>query len=385
MRWNKIITIMIVMYSSVVESSAYIPNNNFVVFETPKTNLVNTYRNKINNNKGNITILVESITTLLEQAKSNNSELLFGKIESLLINNLETVNKSDKLKTLYADVLQRRHAFDSALKYLENVELPKSNLMRSTLYQNLGEFAKASIECRKLIGKINIFVATTCITHARSYQGKLQSSFSSLKGLNESISESDRSTKIWSLTALAEMASRAGESDLSLKYYLQANRLEPNNAHIMSEWVDVLYNFNEDTQIVSLLEGNKSEIRLKLRYLRSQYKLGNYQTIVNEKLKRELSNAISLLELRKDKRHYDTRAEYYIWIKPDAEKSLYWARQNWAVSETPVAAKLLLRAAKLGINMDAANEINEWIRKTKVEDNELDKMVVNMINGEMII
>ena len=92
-----------------------------------------------------------------------------------------------------------------------------------------------------------------------------------------------------------------------------------------------------------------------------------------------------LTELRQDKRHYDTRAEYYLWIKKDSAKALHWAKINWEVSKTPAAASLLTMASKISGDIQSINEVRAWLRTSKVEDDNLESLLDTIQNMEMVI
>lgn len=380
---KKTLFVTMLVLSNIVESSSYIPNDDFVLLEVPETNLVKVYRNKIDNNPNDVQLLTSLVNELVIQAKKLNSDLLFGQIESMLTKNKIILEANDKLKILYADVLQHRHAFDKAKKYLEKIDESNATLIRATIYQNLGEYSNASRECKNLVGRINIFVASTCLVHARSYQGNLNQSYNALKKISRNIQ--DPLNKLWSLTALAEMAYRNGSSDESLYYYQQANQLSPDNKHILSEWVDVLYNENKQSEIIALLENSHSDMRLNLRYLRSIFETSKYVDADHKKDLQNLSNAITLTELRKDQRHYDTRAEYYLWIKRDSDKALSWAKKNWNVSKTPAAARLLFMTSKISGDISLLKEIKKWMVSSNIEDRHLEKLISSMVSMEMLI
>jgi len=380
---KKTLFITMLALSNIAESSSYIPKDDFILLEVPETNLVAVYRNKINNNPNDVQLLASLINELIEQAKKQNSDLLFGQIESMLAKNRRILETNDKLRILYADVLQHRHAFDKAKKYLEKIDESNAILIRATIYQNLGEYSNASRECKNLVGRINIFVASTCLIHARSYQGNLNHSYNALKKISRNIQ--DPLNKLWSITALAEMAYRNGNSDESLDYYQQANKISPDNKHILSEWVDVLYSENKQSEILALLEDNHSDMRLNIRYLRSIFETSKYVEADHKKDFQDLSNAITLTELRKDQRHYDTRAEYYLWIKRDSDKALSWANKNWNVSKTPAAARLLFMTSKMSGDISLLKEIKKWMVSSNIEDSHLEKLFSSMVSFETVI
>lgn len=378
-----IITVLLSIVS-VVESSEYIPDDDYILLEVPKLNLVDSYRNKLKNSPGNIPLLIQVTKSLITKAKKDNSDLLFGQIESILMKYKSTVVKNNTLKTLYADILQHRHAFYKAKIALKDINSSQAILMRATIYQNLGEYSDASSECKKLLGKVNILVAVTCITHAKSYQSKLTENFTILKKVMNNFTGENSATKTWALTALGEMAYRMGSLDESIGYYQQANKLSPDNTHIISEWVDILFSMNKHDEIISLLKDNHEDMRLNLRYLRSLIETNRYNELLHGTEKESLKDLITITELREDQRHYDTRAEFYIWINKDSNKALNWARENWSVIKTPAAAKLLLIASKLTKNKTNLGEVKAWFEQNNIEDNSLRRMLSLLIKFEVV-
>lgn len=383
---NYKIIIMTVLLSivSIVESSEYIPGDDYILLEVQKLTLVDSYRNKLKNTPGNIALLIEATKDIIAKAKKDNSDLLFGQVESILVKYKSTVLKNNTLKTLYADILQHRHAFYKAKIFLKDINSSQAILMRATIHQTLGEYSNASSECNKLIGKVNILVIVTCITHAKSYQGKLTTNYNILKKVMNNFTDEDSATKTWALTALGEMAYRMGSLEESIGYYQQANKLNPDNTHIISEWVDILFSMNKQDEIISLLKDNHDDMRLNLRYLRSLIETNRYNELLHGTEKASLKDLITITELREDQRHYDTRAEFYIWINKDSNKALNWARENWSVTKTPAAAKLLLIASRLTNNKTNLGEVKAWFEQNNIEDNSLRRMLSLLVKFEVV-
>jgi len=350
-----------------------------------ETSLLRYYRNKLENDPTNINLLITATKELIAKAKNDNSDLLFGNIESILMQYEKVVLSNDKLKIIYASVLQYRHAFNKAKKYLNKINSDEANLMRATIHQNLGEYVLASNECRKLVGVIDLLIASTCVVHARSYQGKLKQSYASLKKIEEFFSKIDKRNHSWTITALAEMAERLGYYDSSEKYYQQAHLLNPKNYHVISEWVDVLSIKNRHKEIIELLEHKYDDIRLNLRYQRALIATNFFDYSKHTVVLNKLREAIAIIELREDKRHYDTRAEYYLWINSNPEKALHWAKRNWSVSKIPKSARLLLLSANISNNMEAKNTVLDWYKINKIEDYVLRGLISRIVSHEVTI
>jgi len=357
------------IYVSFSQAKPFVPDDNFVVLNIDKKNEYQYEQSK--------TEINAHVKSLLLKAKKNQE--IYGKIESILLRNKNIVNSNNELKYYYANVLQHRHAFEKAKEIIKNVPLNKANILRANIHMNLGEYKQAEAECKKLIGKADILIVSTCILHAESYMGRLDQSYKRLKRIYKSSNESNIQYISWVLTALAEMSSRLGFYKQSINYYQKANEIIPNDSHILSERVDLLYEIKDYQKIISLLENNHRDTRLNLRYQRALNKLN----MKNKDLER-LHQDIVLLELRQDKRHYDTRAEYYIWIHRNPEKALHWARNNWSVAKTIQSAKLLLAAAVIAKDKSDIKKIRGWFRKTSVEDTSLQKTLDKALSHEVI-
>lgn len=376
-----ILLMLVVIYDA--SASPFFPQENDVVFKVNKLK-----RSLFDNTLLNENDLTIKVRNLISQARETNNPLMFGKVEALLIKNRNVVKTSEKLKIYYADVLQQRHAFSDAIYKVDKINTSEANLLRATINLNLGEYKKASSECKKLIGKVDFMVASTCLLHAESYQGNLLHSLTALEKINKIFEINEKTSSIWTLTALADMSNRLGNNNASLKYYEKALEIKPNNTHVMSEMIDVLYEMQQQDKIVKVLEGNHADIRLNLRYFRST----NLHDGLSHKNLPELiklKNEILLLEMRKDMRHYDTRAEYYIWIEKEPAKAIFWAQKNWEVSHTPTSAKLLIHALSsnktLPLHKEMAKEVENWAKDNNVEDSSLIKMIKKMTAHEVMV
>jgi len=349
-------------------AGSFQPNENTVLLKVTKIDLAKKYREKVNSNLNDINEVTRLTKEIIEKAKVGNDDLLYGKIEAVLIENKVLVENNEQLKLFLSKLLQHRHAFKAALNYLKNNDSVDANLTRAVILMNIGQYKKASNECKKLIGKSSLLLASTCLLHAESLQGKLVASYTSLKKVLNNTQEEDETLKIWAMTALADMANRLGNKKESLFYFSISNELAPNDAHIMSEWIDVLHNLNEQSMIQEILKNNHADIRLNLRYLRSLMLTQSYNHSLHHKNLKRLGESVMLMELRQDKRHYDTRAEYYTWINIDPEKAYFWAKKSWQVTRTPTAAKLLVLTSRSVNNNDVVKFVKNWVETKKIED-----------------
>ncbi|MBN4080166.1 hypothetical protein JYT31_00740 [Beggiatoa alba] len=370
--------------SGMVEAMPYQPEDDFLLYKVKDSSLLNSVRKRLNKNPEKLDVFIGSIKNLLKKARQKNSPLLFGEIESILRKHSDLVSKNNTLKVYLADVLQHRHAFEQAKWQLKQVNTAEANLMRASIFLNLGEYSKASKECKKLIGQTHILVASTCVLHTESYRGKLQQSYSALEKIFTQFKGENKLHQLWLITALAEMANRIGQYERSRYFYQKANDIKPGDAHILSEWVEVLYSLNKQNKIIELLEYNHQDIRLNLRYIRSLYARKKQHEVTLKELKK-LKQGITILERRQDKQHYDTRAEYAIWISLDPEQAMKWASRNWQLAKTPESAKLLLMASGLANEKKFINEIKAWIRSSKIEDFSLMEMIAKLTSQELVV
>ena len=363
-------------------AESFQPNENTVLLKVKKIDLAKKYKEKMNSNLKNINKIVRLTKDIIEKAKVSNDDMLYGEIEAVLVENKIIVENSEQLKLYFSKLLQHRHAFKAALDYLESNNSVDANLTRAVILTNIGQYKKASYECKKLIGKSSLLLASTCLLHAESFQGKLLSSYTRLKNVLNNFQEEDKVLKVWAMTALADMANRLGNKNKALLYFSASNKLTPNNAHIMSEMIDVLHALNEQSMIQEILKNDHADIKLNLRYLRSLMITQSYNHSLHHKDLKRLNESILLMELRQDERHYDTRAEYYTWIRLDSKKSYYWAKKNWQVTRTPAAARLLVVSEQNVKDSDAIKDVSHWVGNNKIEDSYLLKLLSDKLHQD---
>jgi len=364
----KITVFVILSLSQSSYASEFYPKDNDVLLTIDKIDIVSTYKKIINANKGDVQVLKHATKEAIQQAKDSNDTLLFGEIEAVLIKNQEMVLKNDALKTYMADLLQNRHAFDEAKLLLRGIPSTEAALMRAVLFTNLGEYDAAAKDCKKVFGRANILLASTCVLHAKSFNGSLESNYNALTRILKNHTEETELIKLWTITALADMANRLGRTEESLEYYNEAYLIKIDDAHLLSNWVDVLFQNNAHDEIIFLLKDNHRDIRLNLRYLRSLKLAGYFDSSKHGDDLEALNQEIRITELRKDRRHYDTRAEYYRWINIKPEQAQFWARKNWRAVKTPASAKLLFITSKIINDSQEINDLVKWFEENKIED-----------------
>ena len=374
---KRIITVFLYLiitlnFSNIAIAKSIMPDDDVVLLKSDKTDIVKRYRSIIEKNPDNIDLIYQLSNTLLLKAKKENDTSLFGKIEAILVKNKKALVNDENLRIIYADVLQRRHAFNEAIKNIENIDTVQANIMRALIFQNTGNYSEAENECLKLNGKSPRIVSETCILHARSFTGQLKESYFSLSKLLKYFNSTSNQYKSWSLTALAEMASRLGELEKSEILYRKSYQTNPNN-HILAEWVDSLHKLDKQKEIQALLKDKHEDLRLKLRYIRS---LKLTQDVGEQHVVKELNKHIALIELREDKIHYDARIEYYLWINRDVNKAYYWAKKNWLKYKTPVAAGFLLATSPHNIDENLTTSVIEWRKSNNIEDINIDNLLL---------
>lgn len=271
-------------------------------------------------------------------------------IEKSLIEN----NTTDKnLWLAWAQVQQHQHNFVIAQQALENVlqQDPaniNANLLAARIYVIQENPLAARNACLKLLGSADLFTVTACSLEANTYlnPGDLGSSYQQLKQLinSQGLPSDERGT--WVIQMLADMAMRNKDPAAAASWLEQ--RLQNASVNYLSQWADAQLALNNAAQVIQHLAkviNNAPEMddALLLRLALAEKKINSIDNVWQNKL----TERVVLREQRQDNLHANEMTVYYLDIKPNPVKALYWAKINIVSAREAHDKELLARAEAL--------------------------------------
>lgn len=272
-----------------------------------------------------------------------------------------------KFKLAYLQ--QHFHEFDQALKTLSKLEnTAQTNLLKASIYLTQGKVSLAKSTCSALIGKTEHLLATTCIAKAMSRNGQWQQSYEMLRSMTlqhtgNQFKNAKTDSLQWAYATLAEIALQLNKKQVAENYYQQVLQLKSTDVVSRIEYSDFLINQARYEDVIKLTAGYTSNTAIFIRFVRANHAL-NKPT--GKDYGPELKEAVLTMKNRNLHLHYDTLAEYSLYIKNKPQEALKWAKLHWAKQKTPRDTLLLTKSARSANDFAVLGMISNWNRQLQL-------------------
>lgn len=269
--------------------------------------------------------------------------------------------RGGKFKLAYLQ--QHFHDFDKALVTLASLESsPQTNLLKASIYLTQGKVSNARSACSTLIGKVDNLLATTCIAKSMSRNGQWQQAYGMLRSMitqqaGTQLKPSNTDSVQWAYATLAEIALQLNKTQVAENYYQKVLRLKPTDVVSRIEYADFLINMARYEDAVTLTANHTNNTTIFIRFVRANRAL-NKPT--GKDYRSELKYAVLAMKNRNLHLHYDTLAEYSLFIENKPHEALKWSKLHWAQQKTPRDALLLEKSARAANDIVVLEEIDGW-------------------------
>lgn len=326
----------------------------------------------------NLKLAVELAQRYIEHGRAEADPRYFGYAEAVLKRWSDMVDPPLVVRLLRATLRQNRHDFDGALGDLlqvlaENPRNAQAWLTRAVIQQVRGEVAEAQRSCLALLRLADGLVANTCIANVGSLSGKATESHALLRRALEQSPSANTRMRAWALTALGEIAQRMGDNPAAERAFRQALALTPRDAYLLAAYADLLLDQHRPQDVKALIEEPAARIDgllLRLALAEQQLQSAMIDTHVNS-----LRARFDAGRQRGDQLHQGEEARFALHLLKDTSEGLRLSQANFTVQREPRDARVLLEAALVAKNRDAAQPALDLITRTGLEDVRLKALV----------
>jgi Tfp pilus assembly protein PilF len=288
------------------------------------------------------------------------------------------------VRLLRATLLQGTHRFPAAMADLDAVTAAdpanaQAWLTRATVQTVLGQYGPATASCARLSALAGELASITCLTNVSGLTGRLLKSDMLLAATLARSAGAEPALQAWTLTQLAEMATRRGNARLAEARYQAALRLTPRDSYLLGAYADFLLDSRRPAEAAALLKDQRRVDGLLLRYAlalkqqdgRSPGQARDPNAATTAALAEavlELQARFDAAALRGDSIHQREHARYELHLRSNAKAALALAQQNWNVQKEPADLRILLEAAQQAGDRAAAAAALAWLAQTGLED-----------------
>ena len=276
----------------------------------------------------------------------------------------------DAILVLRATLRQSTHHFKEALDDLSIVVRNNSDnaqawITRATVLTVLGDFTAAKASCMRLYSRAPELVVQTCLSGIGSISGEARTSYDQLKTALARAADADPDIRIWTITLLAEMAVRLGESAAAQDWFKQAMALGEPDSYLLAAYADFLLDQQRAPEVVRLLKDKTRIDSLLLRYAIALKATGGAEAA---RQRDALTQRFDAAMLRGDTVHQREQARFELALRGDARAAVRLAKLNWAVQKEPADLRILAETAAASGDAEATELVRQWIAKAKLED-----------------
>ena len=318
----------------------------------------------------------------LELSRREEDPRYLGYAEAALVRWSQRPQPPPEVMLLRASLRLARVDYDSAERDLRAlIESPApeghaARITRASLYVSKGEPAAALADCEAATAYVSPLVASTCVAAARGLAGDAADALADLEQALSASPGAPVATLLWAHGVAAELAQRLGRTQAARQHFevavrrmAAANTTDPG---LLASYADFLLDQGEPRQTQVLLGPYERQDSLLLRLTLAERALAlagdaAAASAADEHMRR-LALRFQEMRERGDRSHLREQALFELGIRRDAARALQLIRQSWAFLREPVDARLYLRAAIAAKEPTAALPVQDWLRKSGLQD-----------------
>jgi Tfp pilus assembly protein PilF len=208
-------------------------------------------------------------------------------------------------------------------------------------------------------------VVQTCLSSVDSVSGKARPAYAALQQALAQAPSADPNLRIWTITLLAEMATRLGDDRAAEAYFREALAYDGADSYLLAAYADFLLDHGRAPEVVRLLADKIRADALLLRYALALKATGSPEAARHIGV---LQSRFEAAMLRRDSVHQREQARFELSLRDNPAAGVRLAKQNWAVQKEPADLRILADAAAASGDAEAARLAQGWIRQSGIED-----------------
>jgi hypothetical protein len=304
-----------------------------------------------------------------------------GRAEAVLARVAGRQDASAALRRLYAETLQYRHAFSSAEALLDAVlrAMPHdaaARTQRASVRLVRGDFAGARGDCALLVagGTVDSTLGVACLAEAYAGSGQLEQAQILLDRFSASSEGAEAAARAYLLAVRAELRERSLDLDRAIVDYRDALVLAPRDDSIRAALADALATHGDAPGAIALLDLERPSLALLVR--RAALTRGPER----DELRARASAWLELERARGDSVH-NREASMLALDAGDAPRALTAALENFTLQKELADVRVLARAAVAARNVQAQQQLRNWLRGTGFRDAVTENILASPARG----
>jgi tetratricopeptide (TPR) repeat protein len=272
-----------------------------------------------------------------------------------------------------AMIKQSRHDFDGALRDLdEALRVQPANmqawLARAAILRLLARYDEARSSCMPLADAKDALLAITCIGEVDGLNGLAPRSFDALERYYRGERRISDEQRQWTLTVLADMATRLGRTETAEIYFKDALSLPKPPLYLQAAFADFLLDQRRAEEAIALYsnETRQDALLLRLALAKRLVDAADLSPLVAE-----IQSRFEVSRMRRENVHLGDEARFALYLLRRPHEALDLAQRNWSLQRTPQDARILLEAAFAADDPEKAKPAIELLARAGVSHERL--------------
>jgi len=252
-----------------------------------------------------------------------------------------------------ARVQQHQHDFSAASQTIERAlkktpRDPDLLLLKASVLNNLGKHQQALDACKPLLGLVDDALVTACVVDARVQYDpdNIDTYYRDLMQMAQRSSISLPQQRIWINQILAELALKMRQPETA-KHHIRDLLLPQAPVSAIALWADIEIELGHHQHVLNrlqeLVEGQQTIDDALLLRLAMAEKLSSK----GDKWLKAMQQRIGQRSVTHNYAHAGELSKFYLYVEPDPDQALYWAKINYRHAKSEMDAALLLAAKML--------------------------------------
>ena len=264
---------------------------------------------------------------------------------------------------------QYRHDFAGALKdFARTLEREPDHLgahaWRGAIFMVQADYPAAARECAALTEIASELMSAGCLAYIDATTGKTSGAYQRLSAALARRADAPPETRLWTLTRLAEMAWRLGDSAAAQRHFAEALKLGVDDNFLLAAYADFLLEQDRAKEVVALLKDWVRSDTLLLRLAMAEQKLQLPEARAHAQA---LADRFAAAALRGERLHMGEEARFLLDLKGDARAALSVGLENWKEQREPRDALVVLEAAVAAHDAKTAAPVLKWLDESRFE------------------
>ena len=274
-----------------------------------------------------------------------------------------------EVRVLRAMLVQFDHRFGPALADLDAAlsEEPDNAAAwswRTAILMVQANYDEARKSCAQMAPLTTPLVAVACRAQVDAATGHIADAAAALQRALVEYRDATAPERLWSLTRLAETEERRGAFPAAEAAFREALKLGVPDVYLLAAYADVLLDRGRPSEVLALL---KERERADVLLLRLAQAAKAAHTAEAARYEREMAARFDAARRRGDTTHRKEDSRFVLAVQGDAARALVLAKENFAVQQEPVDARILLEAALAARDAAAAAPALDWMAASHIE------------------